>query len=106
LLVFLGPALWGGMIWAWFSRGVQHGFLARATQGTLLTVLLLLLMGSTRGEVERIWVFLMPLLLLPFAALLTRLPKPLSLWLPVALLIAQIAFAIFLSTNFLLVSAA
>jgi hypothetical protein len=105
-LIFLGPALWPGIVAAWSAREVREGPLARLTQGVLFTLLALVVLGSTRGEVERIWVFLMPLLALPLAALLTRLPKALALWLPAALLLAQVAFTIYLLQLFALVTAA
>ena len=104
-LLFVGPALWPGLVVSWVSRAVQSGFVARLTQGTLLTLAGLILLGSTRGEVERIWVFLIPLLTLPLAVVLTRLPRHLALWLPALLLALQIAFAVFLANSFMLVTA-
>jgi hypothetical protein len=103
-LVFLGPALWPGLVASWISRRMQQGAVARLTLGTLLTLVALVLLGSTRGEVERIWVFLMPLLAVSLAALLTRLPRQVALWLPAAILLTQLAFTIFLLETFTLVT--
>lgn len=102
--LFLGPALLLIFLTGLTLRDLYHGPLGNLTKGLLLTLALLLLLGTTRGEVERIWVFLMPLAGLPAAAWLSRLPRPLQLWLPTLLILAQVAFALFLTSEFALVT--
>lgn len=105
-VLFLGPGLWPGLVAAVAGRRGQPKLVWRLAEGTVLTLLLLVVMGSTRGEVERIWVFLMPLLVVPVAAALTRVPRELAPWVPAAILVAQTAFAMFLLSTFYLVTAA
>jgi hypothetical protein len=102
-VVFLGPglALLAGA--AWFTRGIREGGLGRLTEALVAALLVLLLAGTTRGEVERIWVFLMPLAALAAARLLGRFPPALRLWAPVALIVAQVALALALRGTFDLV---
>lgn len=102
--LFLGPALVLCFLAALTVRDLYRGPLAHLIKGLLLTLVLLALLGTTRGEVERIWVFLMPLVGVAVAAWLVRLPRQLQLWLPALLVLAQVAFALFLTSEFALVT--
>jgi len=102
--LFLGPALVLCFLAALTVRDLYRGPLAHLIKGLLLTLALLVLLGTTRGEVERIWVFLMPLVGVAVAAGLVRLPRQLQLWLPALLVLAQVAFALFLTSEFALVT--
>jgi hypothetical protein len=76
--LFAGPALVVTML-AGTIRALRHPELAGAGHvglGALVTVAALLLSAQTRGEVGRIWGFVMPLLTLPAAAWL----RPLRGW--------------------------
>jgi hypothetical protein len=102
-VVFLGPGLALVAVAAWFTRGLRVGGLGRLTEGLVALLVVLLLAGTTRGEVERIWVFLMPLAALPAAGLLARYPQALRLWGPAVLVLAQVALALALRGTFDLV---
>ncbi len=101
--VFAGPGLLLVALAARFTKGFQEGGLARMAQGVVATLVVLILAGTTRAEVERIWVFLMPLAALPAAWLLTRFPKSLRLWAPTLIVAAQVALALALRGTFDLV---
>jgi hypothetical protein len=101
--IFLGPGLALVAVAAWFTRGARAGGLGRLTEALVAALVVLLLAGTTRGEVERIWVFLMPLAALGAGGLLARFPQALRLWAPTALIVAQVALALALRGTFDLV---
>lgn len=101
-LLFTGPALVvvaaatipGGLV------GPQWPVLAKGLVGGLLiTVAVLLISGATRGEVGRIWVFLMPLMAVPAARQLAQLREGRLLWAGAGLTALQVGFAIVLSSK-------
>ena len=102
-VVFAGPGLLLLALGGWFTKGFREGGMGRAAQGLMLTLVVLVLAGTTRAEVERIWVFLMPLAALPAAWLLTRFPQALRLWAPALIVLAQVALALALRGTFDLV---
>jgi hypothetical protein len=103
-LLFVGPALllWFGVGWA--GPAGSRDWLRNLAVGLALTLAGLLLLGSTRGEVERIWVFLMPLAALPAAGALLRLPPSLRLAGPTLVVLAQVVFALVLRSQLHLVT--
>lgn len=101
-LLFMGPALaivaaaaihqgLTGRQWPPLARGFVNGL--------LIAVALLLISGSTRGEVGRIWVFLMPLAALPAAQQLAELREGRLLWTGAGLVALQVGFVIVLSSQ-------
>lgn len=73
-ILFMGPFLVTLVLAG--GSGVRRLPLLRAYLiGLAVTLLLILLSGSTRGEVGRIWLFLMPLLGVAAAPMLTSLPR-------------------------------
>ncbi len=96
-LLFMGPALAVTSAVA-ICMGLKQQRWPALPQGLvvglLVIVALLLLSGSTRGEVGRIWVFLMPLAALPAADYLARLSGSELVWLGGALIALQVCFAI------------
>jgi hypothetical protein len=102
-VVFLGPGLLLIAVAARFTKGMREGGLGRLTQGLVATLVLLVLAGTTRAEVERIWVFLMPLAALPAAWVLGRFPQALRLWGPALIVLAQVGLALALHGAFDLV---
>ncbi len=98
MLVFAGPAL----------VVVAAAASTRRERGTLLPVAvtlgLLLVSGSTRGEVGRIWGFLMPLAAVPAAHLLCRLEDVGFIVGGTLVLAAQVAVTLALPSYLLLVS--
>lgn len=96
-LLFMGPALVVLLIWV-----TRHGLRSRRWSampqgliiGLIIILVALLISGSTRGEVGRIWLFLMPLAALPAADYLSRLPGRKMIWLGSALVVLQVGFAI------------
>ncbi len=101
--VFAGPGLLLMAIASWFVKGLRTGGLERLAQGVAVTLVLLTLAGTTRGEVERIWVFLMPIAALPAAWLLERMPKPVALWATTLVVLSQVGLALALHATFDLV---
>lgn len=106
-LLFMGPGLVIVAIAATYQGlsarrwpPVGRGFV----WGLVLVVALLLISGSTRGEVGRIWVFLMPLMALPAARGLAKLREGTLLWTGAGLIALQITFAIMLSTKLALIT--
>jgi len=105
-LLFAGPAL--SFLWLWSlvvsRRGGQPIRLGAAvgwSVGALLVVLLLL--GTTRGEVGRIWVFIMPLMVPSVAERLARLREGHLLGAGTAVIVAQAGFALCLASYLSLV---
>ena len=98
--LFCGPGLL-----LLFAAGLRSGAgePGRLGRAVLATLILLLLLGTTRAEVERIWVFLMPLLAVTAAGPLSRLPRSLALWGPALLVAAQVAWALTLMGQWALV---
>ncbi len=98
-LMFMGPAL-ATMSVAAICNGLKQQRWPALPQGLvmglLVIVALLLLSGSTRGEVGRIWVFLMPLAALPVAYYVARLSDSRFVWVGAALIGLQVCFAIVL----------
>jgi len=98
-LLFMGPAL-AVMSVAAISNGLKQQRWPALPQGLviglLVIVALLLLSGSTRGEVGRIWVFLMPLAALPVAYYVARLSDSRFVGVGVVLIGLQICFTIVL----------
>ncbi len=96
-LLFMGPALAVTSAVA-ICMGLKQQRWPALPQGLvvglLVIVALLLLSGSTRGEVGRIWVFLMPLAALPAADYLAGLSGSELVWLGGALIALQVCFAI------------
>lgn len=92
--VFAGPGLLLLAIAAWFGPGLRETGLGRLAQGVAVTLALLTLAGTTRGEVERIWVFLMPAAALPAAWWLGRMPKPAVWWAITLLVLSQVGLAL------------
>ncbi len=101
-LLFMGPALvvvagvaiyqgLAGRRWPLLARGFVWGL--------LITLALLVISGSTRGEVGRIWVFLMLLAALPAADKLAELRGGKLFWTGAGLVALQIAFAITLAAK-------
>jgi len=72
--------------------------------GLLVIVALLLLSGSTRGEVGRIWVFLMLLAALAAADYVARLSGSKLVWLGASLIGLQVCFAIVVHATLVAVS--
>lgn len=101
--IFAGPGLLLLGVAGWCAKGGAAGGLGRTLQGLAVTLVVLILAGTTRAEVERIWVFLMPLAGLPAAGLLLRFPPTLRLWAPTLLVLAQVALALALRGTFDLV---
>jgi len=98
-LLFMGPAL-ATMSVAAIYNGLEQQRWPALPQGLviglLVIVALLLLSGSTRGEVGRIWVFLMPLAALPVAYYVARLSDYRLVWVGAALIGLQVCFTIVL----------
>ncbi len=102
LLLFMGPAL-ATVAVATTCQGLSshrwphlaHSFV----WGLIVIVGLLLISGSTRGEVGRIWVFLMPLVALPAAYSLAELREGKLVWTGAGLMTLQVVFAIVLSSK-------
>ncbi len=98
-LLFMGPAL-AVMSVAAIYNGLKQQRWPALPQGLviglLVTVAILLLSGSTRGEVGRIWVFLMPLAALPVAYYVARLSDSRFVGVAAALIGLQVCFAIVL----------
>ena len=103
--VFLGPGLLLTFLACWARREVRESVLGSVGRGLWITLALLVLVGTTRGEVERIWVFLMPLAALVAGVLFPRFPGSLRLWGPALLIFVQVAYALVLRTFLDLVSA-
>ena len=101
-LLFTGPALAvvGAAATYYGLTRRQWPPLARGfVSGLLVAVALLLISGSTRGEVGRIWVFLMPLAALPAAQQLAELREGRLLWTGAGLVALQVGFAIVLASQ-------
>ncbi len=98
-LLFMGPAL-AVMSVAAIYNGLKQRRWPALPQGLviglLIIIALLLLSGSTRGEVGRIWVFLMPLAVLPVAYYVARLSDSRFVWVGASLTGLQVCFAIVL----------
>jgi len=98
-LLFMGPAL-AAMSVAAIYNGLKQQRWPALPQGLviglLVIVALLLLSGSTRGEVGRIWVFLMPLAALPVAYYVARLSDARFVGVGAALIGLQVCFTIVL----------
>ena len=101
-LLFMGPALvvvttaatyWGLKVRQWPPMAI--GFV----WGLLIALGLLLISGSTRGEVGRIWVFLMPLVALPAAQQVSELREGQLLWTGAGLVALPVGFALVLSSK-------
>jgi hypothetical protein len=71
-LLFFGPALTGLSLWG--IRRARHGA-ARLSLAVWLTLLVLVISGTGRGETGRIWLFFMPLTLLGAAEALRGLSR-------------------------------
>jgi hypothetical protein len=69
-LLFFGPVLTGLSLWG--LRHSRHGA-GRLSLAAWLTLLVLVISGTGRGETGRIWLFFMPMTLLGAAAVLQRL---------------------------------
>jgi len=98
-LLFMGPAL-AVMSVAAIYNGLEQQRWPALPQGLvvglLIIIALLLLSGSTRAEVGRIWVFLMPLAALPAADYVARLSDSRLIWLGTTLIGLQVCFAVVL----------
>lgn len=71
-LLFFGPALTGLSLWGLQRR--QHGA-GRLSLAVWLTLLVLVISGTGRGETGRIWLFFMPMTLLSAAMVLKGLDR-------------------------------
>ncbi len=106
-LLFMGPALAVMSAVAIYTGLKQQRWPALPQGlmiGLLVIVVLLLLSGSTRGEVGRIWVFLMPLAALPVANYVARLSGSKLVWLGALLIGLQVCFGIVVSATLVAVS--
>jgi len=96
-LLFMGPAL-AVMSVAAISNGLKQQRWPALPQGLVIGLIVvlaaLLLSGSTRGEVGRIWVFLMPLAALPAADYVARLRGSGLVRLGISLVALQVCFAV------------
>ena len=98
-LLFMGPALVvvsAAALYHALASGQWSRLGRNFIYGLLVTLLLLLISGSTRGEVGRIWVFLMPLTALPAAHQLAQLREGKLLWTGATVIALQVGFAIVL----------
>ncbi len=96
-LLFMGPALvvtstavvgsgLAGRRWPALPQGLVIGL--------IITLSVLLISGSTRAEVGRIWLFLMPLAALPAADYLATASRAQLMWLGTGLVLLQVLFAV------------
>lgn len=106
-VLFAGPAL-VVMALAGTVLGARRGFAPRGFaalgMGVAVTLLLLALSASTRGEVGRIWGFLMPLLAAPAALPLLSMRSWNLMSAGLVLTAAQIALAVVINSNLVLVA--
>ena len=96
-LLFMGPALAvmsSVAIYAGLKQRRWPALPQGLVIGLIVIVALLLLSGSTRGEVGRIWIFLMPLAALPAADYVARLSGSRLVWLGASLIGLQVCFVI------------
>ncbi len=106
-VLFMGPALamssaaavasgLAGRRWPALPQGL--------VVGVLIMLAVLLISGSTRAEVGRIWLFLMPLVAVPAAAYLAALSRGRLLALGTGLVVLQVLFAVALHATLVPVS--
>ncbi len=102
-LLFAGPAV--SVLWVWALAVSRRPLQAPATVGWALAALLavLLVSGTTRGEVGRIWLFMMPLMTPAVAEQLARLRHSALLAAGATLVVAQVGFALSLAAHLALV---